>query len=89
MPSPVQDWRNHLTAVKADINPEFVRFHGLLDDDMSVVLGPGDYSFFNVSAQPPVSVHRRPAPHTRTHAPPLRPMRTHPTHYPRDGMKAV
>ena len=25
-----QDWRDHLRVVKADINPEFVRFHGLL-----------------------------------------------------------
>lgn len=26
----------------------FIRFHGLLDDDMSVVLGKGQYSFANI-----------------------------------------
>jgi len=43
-----QDWRQQLIAVKRDINPEFVRFHGLLDDDMSVVFGVGTYGFANV-----------------------------------------
>lgn len=27
---------------------QYVRFHGLFDDDMSVVLGPRKYSWFNV-----------------------------------------
>jgi xylan 1,4-beta-xylosidase len=38
--------QSHLRAVKRDINPQYVRFHGLLDDDMSVVLDTNSY--FNV-----------------------------------------
>jgi len=34
------DWQRELTQVQHDLAPEFVRFHGLLDDDMSVVI-PG------------------------------------------------
>lgn len=32
------DWQAQLTKVQRDLGTEFVRFHGLLDDDMSVVL---------------------------------------------------
>ena len=42
------DWQAHLTAVKADIGFERVRMHGIFDDDMSVVLAPGQYEFYNV-----------------------------------------
>lgn len=34
------DWQRELTSVKSDLDPEYVRFHGLLNDDMSVVI-PG------------------------------------------------
>ncbi len=29
---------------------KMIRFHGLLDDDMSVVLADGSYSFFNIDS---------------------------------------
>eukprot|EP00911_Craspedida_sp_UC1_P001088 UC1_evm1s814 len=32
------DWQRQLTKVRRDLGTEYVRFHGLLDDDMSVVL---------------------------------------------------
>ena len=32
------DWQRELTVVQKDLGVEFVRFHGLLDDDMSVVV---------------------------------------------------
>lgn len=32
------DWQRQLAEVRQDIGTEYVRFHGLLDDDMSVVL---------------------------------------------------
>ena len=38
--------QEHLRAVKRDIGPQYVRFHGLLNDDMSVVLDKNSY--FNV-----------------------------------------
>jgi hypothetical protein len=47
------DYHAQLRSVKADIGPTYVRFHGLLDDDMSVVLAagpPAEYSFFNIFA---------------------------------------
>ena len=34
------DWQRELTAVQKDLGVEYVRFHGLLDDDMSVIV-PG------------------------------------------------
>ena len=46
------DWRSELTAVQRDLGTSCVRFHGLLDDDMSVVLKAGKekakYSFVNI-----------------------------------------
>jgi xylan 1,4-beta-xylosidase len=42
------DWQAHLKQVKTDIGFERVRMHGIFDDDMSVVLGPGEYEFYNV-----------------------------------------
>jgi xylan 1,4-beta-xylosidase len=49
-----QDYREHLTKVRKELGFQMVRFHGLLSDDMSVVL-PGEnntvqYSFFNVDS---------------------------------------
>jgi hypothetical protein len=32
------DWQRELTQVQADLGTEYVRFHGLLNDDMSVVV---------------------------------------------------
>jgi len=45
-----QDWRAQLSTVKKDIGFQMVRFHGILDDDMSVVLSDGSYSFFNIDS---------------------------------------
>lgn len=47
-----QDWRDQLTKVHSELGFQMVRFHGLLDEDMSVVLqdryGKQFYSFYNV-----------------------------------------
>jgi len=32
------DWQQQLTKVRQDLGPEFIRFHGLFDDDMSAVI---------------------------------------------------
>ena len=32
------DWQHQLTKAQKDLGTEFVRFHGLLDDDMSVLI---------------------------------------------------
>jgi len=42
------DWRQQIGAVAKDLGMQMVRFHGILDDDMSVVMPNGSYSFFNV-----------------------------------------
>lgn len=44
------DWRAQLAKFKQDVNPTYVRFHGLLDDDMSVVVSRDGnrYSFVNI-----------------------------------------
>ena len=42
------DWQAHLKDVVNDIGFERVRMHGVFDDDMSVVLAPGQYEFYNV-----------------------------------------
>jgi beta-xylosidase len=44
------DWQRELTAVQKDLGVEYVRFHGLLDDDMSVVV-PGHLR--KLAAAPP------------------------------------
>jgi len=36
-----EDWRNHLTQTVADIGFRSVRFHAILDDDMSTYLNGG------------------------------------------------
>lgn len=49
-----EDWRRQLIQCHEEFGFEFVRFHGLFDDDMSVCLrnekGEIEYSFFNVNA---------------------------------------
>jgi xylan 1,4-beta-xylosidase len=44
------DWQAQLRQAKADLGFEYVRFHGLLDDDMGTLVCESDqfiYSFFN------------------------------------------
>jgi len=49
-----EDWRRQLKSCREELGFEYVRFHGLLDDDMSVCLrganGSVEYSFFNVDS---------------------------------------
>lgn len=49
-----EDWRRQLKKCREELGFEYVRFHGLLDDDMSVCLrkedGSIEYSFFNVDS---------------------------------------
>jgi xylan 1,4-beta-xylosidase len=49
-----EDWRKQLIQCHEEFGFEYVRFHGLLDDDMSVCLknekGVLEYSFFNVDS---------------------------------------
>lgn len=42
------DWQKHLKIVHDSLGFKYVRFHGILDDDMSVVLDDSTYSFFNI-----------------------------------------
>jgi hypothetical protein len=43
-----EDYRRHLKLAHDELGFKYVRFHGLLTDDMSVVRRPGDFgtSFF-------------------------------------------
>jgi len=49
-----EDWRRQLKICREEFGFEYVRFHGLLDDDMSVCLrkddGTLEYSFFNIDS---------------------------------------
>jgi xylan 1,4-beta-xylosidase len=49
-----QDWRRQLKKCREELGFEYLRFHGLLDDDMSVCVrqpdGSLEYSFFNVDS---------------------------------------
>jgi len=49
-----EDWRGQLRICREEFGFEYVRFHGLLDDDMSVCIRNDDgslvYSFFNVDS---------------------------------------
>ena len=47
------DWQRELTQVQKDLSPEYVRFHGLLDDDMSVVVSGHAPRKPDESAPPP------------------------------------
>jgi xylan 1,4-beta-xylosidase len=42
------DWREQMQMTVNDLNMQRVRFHGLLDDEMSTVLPNGEYSFLNI-----------------------------------------
>jgi len=42
-----EDWRRHLAAIRTDAKFSHVRFHGVLDDDMSTYLN-GGANMFNV-----------------------------------------
>ena len=45
------DWRQHLAAARSDLGVQYIRFHGILDDDMSVVRDDGSgYSFYNTDS---------------------------------------
>ena len=48
------DWRSQLKTCRDEFGFEYVRFHGIFDDDMSVCLrnsdGKLEYSFFNVDS---------------------------------------
>jgi xylan 1,4-beta-xylosidase len=47
------DYRDYMTRVQKDIGFKYVRFHGLLNDDMSaytLVNGKPTYSFFNIDS---------------------------------------
>jgi xylan 1,4-beta-xylosidase len=45
------DWRKHLASARSDLGVGYIRFHGILDDDMSVVRDDGSgYSFFNTDS---------------------------------------
>ena len=56
-----QDWRDQLAKVQRELGFQYVRFHGLLDNDMSVCIreeaifggeaaGQLRYSFFNIDS---------------------------------------
>lgn len=51
-----EDVRNQIRAARQEIGFRYIRFHGLLDDDMSVVIkpmfptAPNRYSFFNIDS---------------------------------------
>jgi len=49
-----EDWRTQLKRCREELGFEYVRFHGLLDDDMSVCVrqpdGSLEYSFYNVDS---------------------------------------
>jgi xylan 1,4-beta-xylosidase len=42
------DWQAQLAQSVHDIGFKRVRMHGIFDDDMSVVLAPGQYEFYNI-----------------------------------------
>ena len=49
-----EDWRRQLKTCREEFGFEYVRFHGILNDDMSVCLrnedGSLEYSFFNIDS---------------------------------------
>eukprot|EP01084_Bolivina_argentea_P066551 121318_1 len=42
------DWRNLMLKAHEELGFEYVRFHGILDDDVGSVNGVNDYSFVNI-----------------------------------------
>jgi hypothetical protein len=45
-----EDWRQQVRQARHDLGVEAVRFHGILNDEMSTSLGPGRNSFVNVDS---------------------------------------
>jgi xylan 1,4-beta-xylosidase len=45
-----EDWRAHVRMARRDLGVEKVRFHGILNDEMSTSLGPHTNSFLNVDS---------------------------------------
>ena len=45
-----EDWRRHVAMAHADLGIQRVRFHGILDDDMSVSFSPNETGFVNVDS---------------------------------------
>lgn len=45
-----EDWRNQVRMARKDLGLEMVRFHGLLDDDMSISLSRGVHSWLNLDS---------------------------------------
>jgi hypothetical protein len=45
-----EDWRAHLTRTRKDLGVKRTRFHGLLDDDFSISLGPNKSSYINLDS---------------------------------------
>ena len=42
------DWREHLQRARNELGVETIRFHGIFDDDMSVMSADGSYNWYNV-----------------------------------------
>jgi xylan 1,4-beta-xylosidase len=45
-----EDWRQHVDMARRDLGIQRVRFHGILDDDMSVSFGPNETGFVNIDS---------------------------------------
>ena len=45
-----EDWRHHIAMARRDLGIERVRFHGILDDDMSVSFSPNETGFVNIDS---------------------------------------
>ena len=45
-----EDWRRHVAMANADLGIQRVRFHGILDDDMSVSFSPNETGFVNIDS---------------------------------------
>jgi len=45
-----EDWRQHVAMAHADLGIQRVRFHGILDDDMSVSFSANETGFINVDS---------------------------------------
>ena len=45
-----EDWRQHVAMAHADLGIQRVRFHGILDDDMSVSFAPNETGFVNIDS---------------------------------------
>jgi hypothetical protein len=45
-----EDWRQHVAMARRDLGIERVRFHGILDDDMSVSFSANETGFVNIDS---------------------------------------